>query len=296
MNKSKSKTKAATTVDFIEFESAFSNLSVSNKNKTASSSITTMSDKKTNSTTSTTRRTVKSNLMKEKKNIYEIPSFKNPDLLEQALTHSSYVYDDARHLGAQNHYERLEFLGDSVLGLISAEMLFQQPRYQPGELTITRTQLVQQSQLAEFARQLDLPSMMRLGSSINNFQIALNNKRLCDAFEAVVGAYYVDNDYDIEPVRAFVKPLFQSIIDNFEFRTDDEIKFQNNPKGKLQTLSQNVCGRDPEYIVSDESGPDHLKSFVVNVYINDTLVGSGKGNTKKEAEKQAAIKALKRLQ
>ena len=216
--------------------------------------------------------------MKElEKNIGYI--FKNKELLRLALTHSSYANE--RMVRSDN--ERLEFLGDSVLGFITAEYLFSTLTDRPeGELTKLRANAVCEKSLAQFAAEIDLGEYILLGKG----EIMTGGKQrpsiLSDAFESVIAAIYLDGGMD-EAKKFVLRFVSKSTTDTVQ-ATD------------YKTLLQEVIQKNPDehltYRLVAESGPDHNKEFTVEVYLNSNCVGTGSGHSKKKAEQAAAKVAL----
>ena len=210
-------------------------------------------------------------------------TFRNKALLENALTHSSYANEHRRDGESSN--ERLEFLGDAVLGLVSAEYLFRTyPNRPEGELTKLRASLVCEEALFDFAKQLDLGSFVKLGKG--EYQNG-GNKRpsiLSDAFEAVLAAIYLDGG--IEPARSMV---LRFVKEDLKHRS--KISFKDY-KTKLQEVIQKNPEERLEYVLVGEKGPDHDKEFEVEIRLNSNVIASGKGRSKKAAEQDAAHGAL----
>ncbi len=209
-------------------------------------------------------------------------SFKDPRLLENALTHSSYANEGNRGLKSN---ERLEFLGDSVLGFITARYLFERETGPEGELTKLRAALVCEKALFSYARQLGLGECLLLGKGEQQTGGAERPSILADAFEAVIAAVYLDGG--LEPVKTFLIPFLEQ-----------ERSQQRRPKFKdyktmLQEIVQQNPGEKIEYELKGESGPDHNKQFLMEVHLNSNVIGTGRGRSKKEAEQQAAREALK---
>ncbi len=212
-------------------------------------------------------------------------TFKGAQVLRLALTHSSYANE---HKSQNSHCnERVEFLGDSVLGFICAELLYNKFSTRPeGELSKLRSSLVCESALATYAKKIELGNYLMLG---HGEDLAGGRERasiLSDAFEALIAAIYMDGG--IESAKAFVIPFLTDAI------TDDEKEhtLSRDYKTALQEIAQKNPGEIISYTVVGESGPDHNKSFDVNVYLNSNLLASGSGHSKKEAEQDAARKAL----
>ena len=210
----------------------------------------------------------------------------NQDLYRQALRHRSLLRGkpDA-HLYSN---ERLEYLGDAVVGFLVAEHLYATfPERDEGFLTRLRAKLVNGRALAERAREIDLASFMLVSDSLNNEQRD-SNSILADAFEAIIGALYLDQGMEI--TRAFVERTVLSHMD-----LDQLAKVRDNFKSMLLETVQARSQMQPEYSVISESGPSHDKRFVVAVLINSEEFGRGEGRSKKDAEQKAANQALKRL-
>ncbi len=208
-------------------------------------------------------------------------SFRNPDLLRTALTHSSYANECG---GLFN--ERLEFLGDSVLGMVTAEYFFEHHKNLPeGELTKLRAATVCEKSLFGFAKEIDLGSFILLGKGEVNTGGRERPSILSDAFEAVIAAIYLDGG--MEPAKIFVL-RFVSKSENHL----NEAQFKD-----YKTILQEIIQRNPEetleYTLSGESGPAHNKTFTVDVYLNSNCIGRGEGHSKKHAEQAAAREALK---
>lgn len=208
--------------------------------------------------------------------------FKNINLLENALTHSSYA-NEVRDGTSSN--ERLEFLGDSVLSIIVSEFIYKKFANQPeGELTKLRASLVCEKSLCGFSRELDLGKYLRLGKGEEKGGGRNRDSILADAFEAVLAAMYLDGGFEVarNHVLRFVKEEIE--------HTDDEV-FKD-----YKTLLQEIIQRNPEesvaYFLTGESGPDHNKLFTVEVRLNSNVIGKGEGRSKKQAEQMAAKQAL----
>jgi ribonuclease III len=224
--------------------------------------------------------------------MFKLPAFRNPALLQQALTHRSFVNE---HPGTGEHNERLEFLGDAVLNFLSGEFLYERyPAKPEGELTPLRSTLVDEQQFAKFAIALglDQPDVMRLGRGAALEGGRTNPNLLSSTFEAVIGAYFLDADSDVEAVRAYVEPLFRSVVDHLAIAAP-----QINFKSRLQEWAlANVSGKPkPEYVVTNQFGADHAKTFTVQVQIGGQVCGEGSGHRKQDAEKSAAEDALRKL-
>lgn len=208
--------------------------------------------------------------------------FKNPELLTNALTHSSYANEAHSKFGSN---ERLEFLGDSVLSIIVSEYLYNNFKSLPeGELTKLRASLVCEKTLCIFAKQICIGDFLLLGKGEANNHGNERASILADAFEAVLAAIYIDGGMD-----AAKKHVLRFIIPELENREYELFK-------DYKTLLQEVIQRNPEerltYVLTDESGPDHDKRFTVEVHLNSNVVGCGVGRSKKQAEQEAARQAL----
>lgn len=218
----------------------------------------------------------------------ELPPFRDRALLQQALTHKSYTHETPE---AGNNNERLEFLGDAILTFLVGDLLYKRFPNQPeGELTPLRASLVDKQQLAEIAMVLELGPQLLMGKGVEGSNGRRNLRLLCSAFEALVGAYYLDCGSDIEAVRQYVAPLFESAIQQ---RSQSAVRI--NYKSRFQTWALETIGQVPEYCIIDESGPDHAKYFVAEVLVSERIYGKGSGRKKQVAEKDAARDALEKL-
>ena len=208
--------------------------------------------------------------------------FNNIQLLKNALTHSSYA-NEARNGICSN--ERLEFLGDSVLSIVVSDFLFKKFNSIPeGELTKLRSSLVCEKALCGFSRELNLGKYLLLGKGEDKGGGRERDSILADAFEAVLAAIYLDGGMEIA----------RKIVMNFVLRELDHTS--DTGFKDYKTALQEIIQRNPEeyvtYIVTDESGPDHDKSFEVEVHLNSNVIGKGSGKSKKQAEQMAAKQAL----
>lgn len=206
--------------------------------------------------------------------------FQNRELLSEALNHSSYANE---HKGGLGSNERLEFLGDSVLGFVSAEYLFRLHADLPeGDLTRMRAALVCEQSLYEVAKTLELGSYLKLGRGEEAGGGRKRQSILADAVEAVFAAVYLDGG--IEKARELIVRVLLSQAPAAEERKDY--------KTTLQEVVQRRSGQVLTYHMVDQSGPDHNKKFLFEVRLNDRPVGRGEGRSKKEAEQAAARDAL----
>lgn len=205
-------------------------------------------------------------------------SFKNPKLLETALTHTSFANESKVFV---HHNERLEFLGDSVLSIVVADYLFHHWKDRPeGELTKARASLVCESALFEFAKEIDLGRYLRLGRGEERGGGRQRPSVVSDAFEALIAALYLDGGMDV--ARSFILPFItEGKTAGPDYKTRLQEVVQQNPEEKLH------------YEVEGESGPDHAKQFDMAVYLNSNLIGRGSGHSKKAAEQEAARQALR---
>lgn len=214
--------------------------------------------------------------------------FRNPALLQEALSHSSYANEHrAAHL---NSNERLEFLGDSVLGFVTAEFLFRQhPDLPEGDLTRIRAALVCEQSLYEVARKLDLGRYLCLGKGEEAGGGRERTSILADATEAVFAAVYLDGG--IEAASALIHRV---LLDAEREEVVEERR--RDYKTALQELVQRHADQVLTYRMVGEQGPDHDKTFVAEVLLNGTAVGTGSGHSKKEAEQAAARAALETME
>ena len=209
-------------------------------------------------------------------------TFQNPALLTRALTHSSY----ANEQNAPGDNERLEFLGDSVLGFLTAEYLFSEHKGVPeGELTRLRAYAVCEKSLDVYAKQLGLGDFLLLGKGEERTGGRTRASVLSDAFEAVIAAMYLDGG--MQAARPFVLRYVAPYVEAKPVFRDY--------KTTLQEVTQQNPGETLEYVVVSESGPDHDKHFEVEVHLNSNVLGRGSGPSKKKAEQDAARQALEMM-
>lgn len=210
--------------------------------------------------------------------------FRNKALLKQALTHSSFTNE--QRINKAKNYERLEFLGDAVLELVSSEFLFKEHELVPeGELTKMRASMVCEPALAFCAKDLELGQFMRLGKGEESTGGRERDSITSDAMEAVIGAIYLDGG--MEYAKEFIYRFILSDLENKQLFYDS--------KSNLQELIQGKLKKDFHYELLVENGPEHDKSFEVEVFMEQESLGKGTGRTKKAAEQQAAYQALLRL-
>ena len=212
-------------------------------------------------------------------------TFHNKKLLRQALTHSSYANE--KKLGKLGCNERLEFLGDAVLELISSDFLYKNFTQIPeGELTKKRASLVCEPSLAYCARQFGLPAFLLLGKGENMTGGRNRDSIISDATEALLGAIYLDGGF--ANAKEFVLKFILNDIERKQLFYDS--------KTILQELVQENGVQPVEYVLTDEIGPDHDKQFTVAALINGVTAGTGTGHTKKAAEQAAAYQAIRSIQ
>lgn len=208
--------------------------------------------------------------------------FKNDRLLYEALSHSSFANENKKH---RNSNERLEFLGDSVLSIVVSDYIFEHFKHLPeGELSKLRASLVCENSLFEFSKKIDLGEYIFLGKGEELTGGRTRPSIISDAFEAVIAAIYLDGG--MKPATKYILSFIPKNI---------------SPKGSksfhdYKTMLQEIIQRNPEekveYFLKSESGPDHDKSFTVQVRLNNNVIGEGSGHSKKNAEQAAAREAL----
>ena len=207
--------------------------------------------------------------------------FKQKGLLRQALTHSSFANE--KHMKKLSDNERLEFLGDAVLEVVSSEFLFQHyPKLPEGDLTKLRASIVCEPTLAMCTREIKLGKYLYLGKGENQTGGRTRKSILSDALEAVIVAIYLDGGF--EPAQAFIHRFILTDIEHKKLFYDS--------KTILQEVVQGSYDEPLHYVLLAEEGPDHDKSFRVAAQIGDKRIGEGSGHTKKAAEQEAAYQAL----
>lgn len=210
--------------------------------------------------------------------------FNNIEYLKTALTHSTYAYE---HQDVSQSNERMEFLGDSVLSIVSSEYLFNRfPDMPEGKLSKLKSSLICTNALSSFARQIDLGSYLLLGKGEANSNGKEKPTILENAFEALVAAIYLDSS--LEQAREFILHFLEKALDNNEFAFYDY-------KSTLQEIVQQNPEELLNYVLVSENGPDHDKIFEYEVHLNSNVIGKGKGKSKKLAEQAAAKDALSLL-
>ncbi|MBD2204191.1 ribonuclease III [Calothrix sp. FACHB-1219] len=221
--------------------------------------------------------------------MHKLLTFRDEKLLRRALTHRSYVHENP---GEGEHNERLEFLGDALLNYLSGEYLYRRhPEKGEDELTRRRSALVDEKQLAKFAIEVGLDFRMRLGKGAIRDGGYQNPNLLSSTFEAVIAAYYLDNNSNIEAVRDIIEPLFNSVPEQvvvIRSNVDSKNRFQ-------EWVQRNVTQNPPVYETVQIGGLSHAPEFLAKVFVDKKEYGEGKGRNKKEAEKAAAEDALAKL-
>lgn len=208
--------------------------------------------------------------------------FKNKELLDQALTHKSWVNE---HPKARTSNERLEFLGDAILEFVITEVLYQRfPDHQEGYLTALRANLVNTQNLANLAQKLDIGQSLCLSKGEEEGGGRKNPSLLADTVEAVIGALYLDQG--METIRMFIRT---HLVTEIPQKVSGHLK---DPKSRLQEYVQAKSLPAPRYKVIEESGPDHDKKFVIEVLIENKSWGKGEGKSKSQAEQSAAEAAI----
>lgn len=211
-------------------------------------------------------------------------SFKHKELLRQAFTHRSYINENRS--GGLGHNERLEFLGDAVLELVTTEFLYgKYPESTEGDLTSYRAAMVNAITLADVASRLGINDLLLLSKGEAKDRGRARQYILANTFEALVGAIYLDQGY--EGAQRFIAREVLPLIDEIV-----EKKLWLDAKSYFQELAQDKVGITPSYNLVRESGPDHDKKFTVGVFLEGEMVAEGEGKSKQEAEQEAAKQAL----
>jgi ribonuclease-3 len=212
-------------------------------------------------------------------------TFKDKNLLKQAFTHRSYINENGGN--STSHNERLEFLGDAVLELIVTDFLYKKyPGYTEGELTALRSALVNAIIISEIASEIGMNDYLLLSKGEAKDFGKARQYILANTYEALVGAIYLDQGYDV--VEKFIAknllPKTEEIVNK---------KLWRDAKSLVQEKAQEYVSVTPAYKVLSQSGPDHDKHFTVGIYFGSELIAEGKGKSKQEAEQSAALTALK---
>ena len=215
--------------------------------------------------------------------------FNDINLLVTALTHRSYVNE---HKKVHDHNERLEFLGDAVLELVSSDFLYRNFNYPEGVMTALRAALVRTESIGDAGKELGYEPLVRLSRGEKNGSERAHDVILADCFEAVIGAIYLDQGYETakEFIAKHILVKIDVILEEGSWR---------DPKSYVQELAQKFDSITPVYRTLKEEGPDHDKTFTVGLYVGESLKGIGTGHSKQEAQTVAAregVKAYRRLQ
>lgn len=210
--------------------------------------------------------------------------FHDINLLITALTHRSYVNEHKQSV--KEHNERLEFLGDAVLELVSSDFLYRNYDEPEGIMTAWRSALVRTESIGEAGEELGYGPLVRLSKGEKHGSERAHAVILADCFEAVIGAIYLDQGYDVarDFIAKHILVKIDKILEDGSWR---------DPKSYLQELAQHNDGTTPVYKVLDEEGPDHDKTFTIGVYVGHQLKGTGTGHSKQEAEGKAAAEGVK---
>jgi ribonuclease III len=212
-------------------------------------------------------------------------TFNKPELLESALTHRSYYFENKAT--SPQHFERLEFLGDAVLGLVVSNFLMRAfLQQEEGELTKWRASLVNEATLAEIAKELELQNLLRLGKSEDHQRNLLSSRVLSSALEAIFGAVYMDAGFAV--AQELVEKLFQSRFENL----DPVLHFAADFKTRFQEYCQKYFKHTPTYKLISSEGPDHAKFFNTEVSVGSKVLAVGRGGSRRASEQEAARLAL----
>ena len=210
--------------------------------------------------------------------------FNDIKLLVTALTHRSYVNE---HKGAHEHNERLEFLGDAVLELVSSDFLYRNFNEPEGVMTALRAALVRTESIGDAGKELGYEPLVRLSKGEKQGSERAHDVILADCFEAVIGAIYLDQGYEM--AKDFI---YKHIIVKIDMILEEGL--WRDPKSYVQELAQKVEGVTPVYRTLAEEGPDHDKVFTVGIYVGTKLIGKGTGHSKQEAQTMAAREGVKK--
>ena len=211
--------------------------------------------------------------------------FNDINLLVTALTHRSYVNEHQKSV--KEHNERLEYLGDAVLELVTSDFLYRNYDYPEGVMTALRAALVRTESIGDAGKELGYEPLVRLSHGEKNGSERAHDVILADCFEAVIGAIYLDQGY--ETAKEFIsKHILVKIDEILEEGT------WRDPKSYVQELAQKIDAETPVYRTLREDGPDHDKTFTVGIYVGDRLLGTGSGHSKQEAQTEAAREGVKK--
>lgn len=210
--------------------------------------------------------------------------FNNINLFITALTHRSYVNEHKK--STKEHNERLEFLGDAVLELVTSDFLYRNYNEPEGIMTAWRSALVRTESIGESGEELGYEPLVRLSKGEKHGSSRAHASILADCFEAVIGAIYLDQGYDVAKdfISKWILVKIDKILEDGSWR---------DPKSYLQELAQHNDGATPSYKVLNEEGPDHDKIFTIGVYVGGQIKGQGTGHSKQEAEGKAAAEGVK---
>lgn len=211
--------------------------------------------------------------------------FNDIGLLVTALTHRSYVNEHQKTV--HEHNERLEYLGDAVLELVTSDFLFRNYDYPEGVMTAVRAALVRTESIGEAGKELGYEPLVRMSKGEKKGSERAHDSILADCFEAVTGAIYLDQGYEV--ARDFIA---KHILVKIDTVLDEES--WRDPKSYMQELAQKYDGQTPVYRTLKEDGPDHDKIFTVGVYVGETLKGTGTGHSKQEAQTEAAREGIRK--
>lgn len=210
--------------------------------------------------------------------------FNDINLLVTALTHRSYVNE---HKTTHDHNERLEFLGDAVLELVSSDFLFRKFDEPEGIMTALRAALVRTESIGDAGKELGYEPLVRLSKGEKHGSERAHDVILADCFEAVIGAIYLDQGYEMarDFIDKHILVKIDAILEEGSWR---------DPKSYVQELAQKIDGFTPVYRTLREEGPDHDKTFTVGIYVNNKMIGTGTGHSKQEAQTEAAKEGVKK--
>lgn len=212
-------------------------------------------------------------------------NFTDQSLLDTALTHRSYLNENK---SIKEHNERLEFLGDAVLELVTTEFLYKNYPNPEGELTNWRSALVKTETISDVSRGLGIEEFLLMSKGEAKSFGRSRQLLLANAFEAVVGSIYLDQGYDA--ARDFIA---KNLLTRLDYIIEEKLYI--DPKSEFQELAQEREGQTPRYEVISEEGPDHNKKFLVGVFVGETKWGEGAGSSKQAAQQAAAICAVKKF-
>lgn len=211
--------------------------------------------------------------------------YNDQSLLDTALTHRSYLNENK---SIKEHNERLEFLGDAVLELVTTEYLYKNYPNPEGELTNWRSALVKTETISDVSRELGVEEYLLMSKGESKSFGRSRQLLLANAFEAIAGSIYLDQGF--EAVRDFIT---KNLLGRLDYIIEEKLYI--DPKSEFQELAQEREGITPRYEVISEEGPDHDKKFLVGVFVGETKWGEGTGSSKQAAQQAAAISAVKKF-